>query len=129
MKKPYTRQTLIDWLNNNANKRVELTVLGTQVVLRGTTAGVETLDACSTEIQECEMDTGVKGLQVALVMHEHALGIQVVASGKGQPRLSVSVPMSVPYASVKLESEKEAKKPSHEDVVYTPYELLHSNSN
>ena len=120
---------MIDWLNDNANKRVELTVIGTPVVLRGTTDGVETLDACSTELQECEMETGVKGLQVALVMHEHALGIQVVASAKGQSKLSVSVPMSVPYTSVKLELEKESKKPSNEDVVYTPYELLHSDSN
>ncbi|MDH4247548.1 MAG: hypothetical protein OEW39_07010 [Deltaproteobacteria bacterium] len=129
MKKPMTREAMLNWFNEHAGQRIEITVKGTPLVLRGTTEGVETVDACSTELQECEINTGVGGVQVALVLHQHALGIHVLATREENAPLAVSVPISVPYASVILGLEGESRNPSKEDVVYTPYELLHPNSN
>ena len=128
MKKPMTREAMMDWLNGHAGQRIELTVVGTPVVLRGVTEGVETLDACSTEIQECEVETGVAGVQVALVFHEHALGLHVLASTGEKTPFAVSVPMSMPYASVRLGREGEIRNRSREKDVYTPYELLFSDN-
>ena len=141
------REEVSDWLEAHAGRRIRLSSAGSTLSVVGTPDGVTELDACSTEVHYGELDTGLPAAQVALTLHEDALALHVLVGmpdtpgapgGGGDGDAALSLPLSVPYEQLRLESIPAAgtvtqtpqPRPPHpqdpEEAPPSPYELLHT---
>ena len=129
----WNRERVAAWLKARAGQWVRLTDRHTGLKVEGRSHGVEELDACSADFLEGEVDPEVPGVAVALVLHEHTLGVHVLVQGADARHPRCALPVSVPYTQLHLAAQGEdgvadpaqaTDESTEPDEAYSPYELL-----
>lgn len=127
----WNKQTILEWFQGVGREKVIIRQQGTTVRVEGTLHGVDEVDACSTQIEEVELDVGDPAINVGLSFHKHALAIHLLHLPKGAKTAPVSLAASIPYGQISVTTEaaelekKRAEQEKAAAVKFSPYELLH----
>ena len=97
--------TVLDFLMKHARQRIVIREQGTTMRVSGVLAEVGDRDACSLDLVEADLDTGIAGLHCSLTLHENTLLVHL--SGPG-PESPLFVPVSIPYEDLFLDAAKPA---------------------
>ncbi len=130
---PWDKASVIEWVKAHRGEEIVIRMRGATVRLQGTARGVEQLDACSTEIAEAAMAFGHQVVETSLSFHSETLGVHLIAFHPGTRAVAASLPVSIPYGSLLLDTAEELEKKSRaernkeaeEEPEFSPYELLH----
>ncbi len=98
------RKQVIDWLNDNRGRDIVVQAQGSMLKLTGRSRGVDEIDACGVKIYECELDTELPDVHVAMSLHEDTVAIHVLGNRPGQKEAVFSLPLSFPYGAIQLSS-------------------------
>ncbi len=133
--KAWDKVSVIEWVKAHRREEIVIRMQGAVLRLQGKTRGVERLDACSTEIAQAEMAFGHQDVETSLSFHDETLGVHLIAFHPGTRDVAASLPASIPYESLLLNTAQElekkaqqaagAKKKEEEEPEFSPYELLH----
>ncbi|MDH5753057.1 MAG: hypothetical protein OEZ59_11670 [Deltaproteobacteria bacterium] len=146
-----TRKNVLEWLRDRPDRMVRIGRQNCTLSLVGRMGEVEEIDACSTHIFECELDSGIEGVHISLVMHTHALGVHLLARRQDGGPAAISLPFTIAYPDVLLTEldpqaiqemghaakDKNGFRGKHsiegytgqpDEEEYTPYELLFPRS-
>lgn len=96
------RKAAIDWLNGHRGREIVIQAQGSTLKVVGRADGVESIDACGTRIYECELLTGMPGIQVAMSLHEDTLALHLLGNRSEDGGVVCSLPVSVPYDQVRF---------------------------
>ena len=96
------RQAAIDWLNGHQGREIVVQAQGSTLKVVGRNDGVDSIDACSTRIYECELVTAMRGIQIAMSLHEDTLALHVLGNRPEDGGVVCSLPLSVPYGQVRF---------------------------
>ena len=127
----WNKKTILEWFHEVGRQKVIIRQQGTTVRVEGTLHGVDEVDACSTQIEEVELDVGDPALNVALSFHKSALGIHLLYLPQGAKTATLSLAASIPYSQISVTTEaaelekKRAEAEKAAEVKFSPYELLH----
>jgi hypothetical protein len=124
----FSRTTVLDWLHAQRGQQIRLGAKASALRLTGWCEGLEDLDACSTEFVSCRIRLSDPHAEATLTLHDTAVSLLVLLrTGPGGP-IELSVPVTIPYGDLLLESGPEPKaSAAAEDspALVTPYRLLH----
>lgn len=123
----WTREKVLQWFEGQANKQVTIRQRGTMLRVQGTCKGLDEIDACSAHYQECMLIPSGVDVDVGLSFHDDTMSIHLIGHHPSSGRITVSLPVSIPYAEVMLghPDEEASKKPeAGEKRIPSPYELL-----
>ena len=123
-----SRATVLDWLHAQRGQRIRLGAKASALRLTGWCEGLEELDACSTEFVSCHIRLSDPQAEATLTLHDTALSLLVLVRARAQGPVELSVPVTIPYGDLVLESGddlKAADAPKSEPPLVTPYRLLH----
>jgi hypothetical protein len=127
----WDKAAVIEWFKAHRGQEIVIRMEGTAVRIEGQARGVERLDACSTEIAETEMESLHQDIETTVSFHETTLGIHLIAFRPESRTVAVSLPASIPYDKLMLDTvdalAKDGKKEGEEaeEPDFSPYELLH----
>jgi hypothetical protein len=92
--------TVLNFLLAHARQRILIRERGTTMKMAGHLAAVGDRNACSMDLVEADLETGVPGLHCAITLHETTLLIHLSGASTETPFF---VPVSIPYADLVLE--------------------------
>ena len=127
----WDKTTVVEWLKKTGKQTLVIRMQGTTLRLTGHSQGLEKVDACSTEIEEVELDVGEPDTTVSLSVHDNTLGLHVLIHDPKTGQTVVSIPTSIPYGLLVLATAEEDKARSialrgkDQEPEFSPYELLH----
>jgi hypothetical protein len=122
-----SRITVLDWLHAQREQRIRLGANGSALRLAGWCEGLEDLDACSTEFVSCHIRLSDPRTEVTLTLHDTAVSLLVLVRSIENGPVELSVPFTIPYGDLVLESGEEPKAEAEKGAprLVTPYRLLH----
>lgn len=128
--KKWTKKTVLQWFRVHAEKVVVVKLQGTTLRIEGRAAGVDEIDACSTDIYATGLGMDAPGLDTSISFHEHSLSVHLLVRETGSEKSILSMPVSIPYGLLQLSTPAEEKRVGkararrREEPEFSPYELL-----
>lgn len=122
------KDSALEWFKAHGQSDVVVRRTGTVLRIEGICRGVDTLDACNSELKETEIDVGYEGIFIGLSFHETSLSIHIHATRGTPARALLSLPHNIPYGELLLlttEEEGARKNNGNKEAEYSPYDLLH----
>jgi len=123
-----SRTTMLDWLHAQRGQRIRLGAKASALRLTGWCEGLEDLDACSTEFVSCHIRLSDPQAEATLTLHDTAVSLLVLVRTSPAGAVELSVPFTIPYGDLVLESSAELKAAAEEKSappLVSPYRLLH----
>jgi hypothetical protein len=124
------REQVLAWFRAHRGRTIRLGRAGSTLKVIGRTQGVDEIDACSADILETELETGLPGVQVALTFHEDALALHLLVAQSGSKDVACSLPLSLPYEQLRLSEAPagESGEGPEDQEEFSPYALLFARS-
>ncbi len=120
----WTRESLLRWIETHAGQEIVLRQQGSALKVHGICRGVEQLDACSTQYQECSLAPFGMDVDMTMSFHTETISLQMIARHPESNEVSLSLPISIPFSELLLTQPDEQEQDAESEPEFYPYELL-----
>ena len=123
-----SRTTLLDWLHAHRGQRIRLGAKASVMRVTGWCEALEDLEGCSAEFVSCRIRLSDALAEATLTLHDTAVSLLVLLRTSPDGAVELSVPFTIPYGHLVLESGDELKAAIKAETalpLVSPYRLLH----